>query len=151
MKAAAAAFVAGVVFAVGLALGGMMDPAKVAGFLDVAGRWDFSLALVMGGALGTHAVLRRLILRRGAPVLAASFSNLPAAKIDARLLGGAGLFGIGWGLSGYCPGPALSSAGVGGGTVLVFCGAMLLGMGGFTALERLMAKRRESAPPQLAG
>ncbi len=99
MRAFAAAFVAGIVFAVGLGLGGMMDPAKVVGFLDVAGQWDFSLALVMGGALGTHAVLRRLILRRQAPVLAPSFPVLPAAQVDGRLLVGSSLFGVGSALS----------------------------------------------------
>lgn len=127
---------AGVLFALGLGLGGMTDPAKVVGFLDVAGRWDPSLAFVMAGALGTYALLRPLILRRTRPVLAERFAPLPQAAVDGRLVSGAALFGIGWGMSGYCPGPALVSLPVGGTTVLLFIGAMLVGMGVFRGMMR---------------
>ncbi|NTX17840.1 YeeE/YedE family protein [Myxococcus sp. CA051A] len=128
--------VAGLLFALGLGLGGMTDPAKVVGFLDVAGSWNPSLAFVMAGALGTYALLRRLILRRARPVLADRFPAPPQADVDGRLVAGSALFGIGWGLSGYCPGPALVSLPVGGTTVLLFVGAMLVGMGAFRGMSR---------------
>nr|WP_305794264.1 MULTISPECIES: DUF6691 family protein [unclassified Myxococcus] len=114
----------------------MTDPAKVVGFLDVAGSWNPSLAFVMAGALGTYALLRRLILRRARPVLADRFPAPPQADVDGRLVAGSALFGIGWGLSGYCPGPALVSLPVGGTTVLLFVGAMLVGMGAFRGMSR---------------
>ncbi|WP_371745501.1 DUF6691 family protein [Myxococcus sp. CA033] len=136
MKAALMAGVAGLLFALGLGLGGMTDPAKVVGFLDVAGSWNPSLAFVMAGALGTYALLRRLILRRARPVLADRFPAPPQADVDGRLVAGSALFGIGWGLSGYCPGPALVSLPVGGTTVLLFVGAMLVGMGAFRGMSR---------------
>ncbi|NVJ28729.1 YeeE/YedE family protein, partial [Myxococcus sp. AM011] len=116
--------------------GGMTDPAKVVGFLDVAGRWDPSLAFVMAGALGTYALLRPFILRRTKPVLAERFPPPPQASVDGRLIGGAALFGIGWGMSGYCPGPALVSLPVGGTPVLLFVGAMLVGMALFRGIMR---------------
>ncbi|WP_181790343.1 DUF6691 family protein [Myxococcus llanfairpwllgwyngyllgogerychwyrndrobwllllantysiliogogogochensis] len=136
MKAALTAGLAGLLFALGLGLGGMTDPAKVVGFLDVAGSWNPSLAFVMAGALGTYALLRRLILRRARPVLADRFPAPPRADVDGRLVAGSALFGIGWGLSGYCPGPALVSLPVGGTTVLLFVGAMLVGMGVFRGMSR---------------
>ncbi|NTX58581.1 DUF6691 family protein [Myxococcus sp. CA039A] len=136
MKAALTAGLAGLLFALGLGLGGMTDPAKVVGFLDVAGSWNPSLAFVMAGALGTYALLRRLILRRAQPVFADRFPAPPQADVDGRLVAGSALFGIGWGLSGYCPGPALVSLPVGGTTVLLFVGAMLVGMGAFRGMSR---------------
>ncbi|WP_044281876.1 DUF6691 family protein [Myxococcus stipitatus] len=146
MKAAVMAGLAGLLFALGLGMGGMTDPAKVVGFLDIAGAWDPSLAFVMAGALGTYGLLRQLIVRRAKPVLAKDFPAPPSAMVDGRLVGGAVLFGIGWGLSGYCPGPALVSAPVGGATVLLFVGAMLVGMGVFRAWEVLRAPRTSSQP-----
>lgn len=142
MKAPLMAGLCGLLFALGLGLGGMTDPAKVVGFLDVAGAWDPSLAFVMAGALGTHAVLRRLVLRRKQPVLAPAFPSLKSARVDGRLMGGAALFGIGWGLSGYCPGPALATLPTGGSMVLLFVVAMLAGMGVFRAWEVLRAPAR---------
>ena len=114
MRAFAAAAFAGILFALGLGLGGMTDPSKVVGFLDVAGSWDPSLAFVMAGALGTYSPLRALIQRRKRPVLAPTFPP-PGKKtgVDARLLTGAALFGIGWGLLGDRPGPALVSVATG--------------------------------------
>ncbi|NMO18199.1 YeeE/YedE family protein [Pyxidicoccus fallax] len=139
MKAVLMAGLAGLLFALGLGIGGMTDPAKVVGFLDVAGDWDPSLAFVMAGALGTHALLRRLILRRKQPVLAPTFPSLKQARVDGRLVGGAALFGIGWGLAGYCPGPALTLLVTGGPTVLLFIASMLAGMGAFRWWESARA------------
>lgn len=121
-------FVAGIVFALGLGIGGMTQPAKVTAFLDFTGNWDPSLAFVMMGAIGVHAVLYRVIRARPSPVFAAAFS-IPARKdIDPRLIGGAALFGLGWGLGGFCPGPALTAVASGKSSVLIFVGAMVGGM-----------------------
>jgi uncharacterized protein len=117
----------GALFAVGLVVSGMTDPAKVRGFLDITGAWDPSLAFVMMGAIGVHAPLAYFIAMRRAPVLAPAFS--PLAKIvDARLVAGAAIFGIGWGIAGYCPGPAIVSL-IGGSLAgVAFVGAMAVGM-----------------------
>ncbi|MFY1830424.1 DUF6691 family protein [Myxococcus fulvus] len=136
MKQVLTAGVAGLLFALGLGVGGMTDPAKVVGFLDVAGAWDPSLAFVMAGALGSYALARGLILRRAAPVLADAFPGAPSASVDGRLVAGAVLFGVGWGLSGYCPGPALVVLPVGGLTVALFVVGMVAGMGVFRALVK---------------
>ena len=119
---------AGALFAVGLAVSGMTNPARVLGFLDLAGTWDPSLAFVMGGALLAFGVGHRLVLRRVRPLLGGSFPGVPAATIDARLLGGSALFGVGWGLGGFCPGPAVASLGWPREPVLWFVPAMLVGM-----------------------
>jgi hypothetical protein len=89
----------------------------------------------MGGALGTHFLMRRFIMRRSSPVLAQAFPNVSNNQINPRLLCGAALFGVGWGLSGYCPGPVVTSVAGGSGTVLMFVGAMMLGMLGFQAWD----------------
>jgi len=128
VRVEAVSFLSSLVFAVGLALSGMTQPAKVLGFLDVSGAWDPSLAFVMAGAIGVHALAYRLIRRRPAPLYAAEFALPASQRIDARLLLGAGLFGVGWGLGGFCPGPALTSLVTGAPKVLVFVGAMLAGM-----------------------
>ena len=119
---------AGALFAVGLAVSGMTNPARVLGFLDVAGTWDPSLAFVMGGALLAFAVGHRIVLRRERPLLGGSFPSAPEARIDARLLSGAALFGIGWGLAGFCPGPAVVSLGWPREPALWFVPAMVVGM-----------------------
>jgi uncharacterized membrane protein YedE/YeeE len=146
MKVNLMAGVAGVLFSLGLGVGGMTDPARVVGFLDVAGRWDPSLLFVMAGALGTHALTRALVLRRGRPVLAATFPAFSPAKVDRRLVGGSALFGVGWGLAGYCPGPAFTSLASGSTTVVAFVLAMGAGMALFEVSER-----RFSAPASSAG
>jgi uncharacterized protein len=129
-----AALGAGLLFAVGLGISGMTLPTKVIGFLDFFGDWDPSLAFVMGGAVAVHLVLHRLILRRPDPVLGGGF-RLPArGEIDGRLVGGSALFGIGWGMGGFCPGPALVGLVTFLPGVLVFVGGMVLGMGLFRAL-----------------
>lgn len=104
-----AGYLAGLLFGLGLALGGMTDPARVIGFLDLAGAWDPTLMFVLGGAVVTTFMGYRWVLRRPAPVFADAFQLPTRRDLDTRLLGGAALFGIGWGLSGYCPGPAVAS------------------------------------------
>ncbi len=127
----AVALLAGLLFGVGLALSGMLDPMRVQGFLDVAGAWDPSLAFVLGGAVGVTALGTAIRRRLGHPVLAESFDIPSARQIDARLLGGGALFGIGWGLAGFCPGPALAALSLGLPKAFVFAAAMLLGMWGY--------------------
>ncbi|KFE62013.1 DUF6691 family protein [Hyalangium minutum] len=139
MSALWTAGVAGLLFAFGLGLGGMTDPARVQGFLDVTGSWNPTLAFVMGGALAVHAPLSWLIRRRKTPVLAPAFPNVSHTQLDRRLLGGAALFGVGWGLSGYCPGPVLVSLAGGTGTVLLFVASMFAGMWLFGWWERSRA------------
>jgi hypothetical protein len=118
---------AGVLFGLGLAISGMVNPAKVIGFLDVAGDWDPTLATVMVGALAVALPAYRAILKRPGPVLAGSFSLSTGTDLDSRLLGGAVIFGIGWGLAGLCPGPALSALATGSVPVLIFVLAMFGG------------------------
>ncbi|MDR7332172.1 DUF6691 family protein [Roseateles asaccharophilus] len=131
-----AALLAGLVFGIGLIVSGMADPAKVLGFLDLAGPWDPSLALVMAGAIAVGVVAFAIAARSRRTLLGLDF-NLPAARhIDRRLVGGSLLFGIGWGLAGFCPGPALVALGMGELKAVVFVAAMLAGMGLFELLQR---------------
>ncbi len=130
------AMVAGVVFGVGLGVSGMTQPTKVVGFLDVAGAWDPSLAFVMMGAIGVHAVGVRMAKKRGAPLFGGSFAWPSATDIDATLVLGAALFGVGWGLGGFCPGPALVGASSGNLGAVAFVGAMTAGMIGRHATKR---------------
>jgi uncharacterized membrane protein YedE/YeeE len=140
-KADLAAFAAGAIFAVGLALSGMTKPAKVVGFLDVAGAWDASLAFVMMGAIAVHAVAHRLIVRGGAPLFDDAF-HLPTRKdFDRRLLAGAAVFGVGWGLGGYCPGPGIVAASSGALAAIVF----LVGMTAGVVAENAVARRARSS------
>ena len=136
-----AAFVAGLLFAAGLGVGGMTQPAKVVGFLDVAGDWDPSLAFVMLGAIALHAAMVRRILRRPAPLFAPRFALPTRQEVDARLVIGAALFGVGWGLVGYCPGPAVTALGGGVPAAVVFVPAMVAG----TWVHRALYARPESA------
>lgn len=118
----------GLLFGTGLVLSGMADPAKVLNFLDFTGTWDPSLAFVMGGAVAVAFVGYRLVLRQPAPVAAERF-HLPTARgIDERVVVGPAIFGFGWGLSGFCPGPALTGLGLGAPGTLAFVPAMLAGM-----------------------
>jgi uncharacterized membrane protein YedE/YeeE len=110
MKRLIVAALAGVLFAFGLALSGMTNPAKVIGFLDVTGAWDPSLAFVMGGAIAAHFFVARWAMNAKAPLLGGDFDVPTSQVVDRRLIGGAALFGLGWGASGYCPGPAIVSA-----------------------------------------
>ena len=127
-RAIAASFGCGALFGLGLALSGMTDPAVVLGFLDIAGRWNPALAFVMAGALAVAAIGFRLAGARAAPLLAPSFRAPSASAIDARLVAGAALFGLGWGLAGYCPGPAIASLVAAAPGTIVFVAAMLAGM-----------------------
>lgn len=136
MSALWTAGLAGLLFALGLGLGGMTDPARVQGFLDFTGAWDPTLAFVMGGALAVHAPLSWLIRRRKAPVLAPAFSWNSLTKVDGKLLTGSALFGVGWGLAGYCPGPSLALLASGAELVLLFVLSMLGGMWLFGWWER---------------
>jgi uncharacterized protein len=122
------ALFAGMLFGLGLAISGMMNPAKVVGFLDVAGGWDPTLAFVMGGALLVTVPAFRLILGRPRPILADGFALPTKSALDGRLLGGAALFGVGWGLSGFCPGPAVAALVTGLTPVFAFVAAMMAGM-----------------------
>jgi uncharacterized membrane protein YedE/YeeE len=122
------AFAAGLLFGLGLIVSQMVNPAKVLGFLDIFGAWDPSLALVMGGAVAVSALGYVVARRRGVPVLAPRLEIPTRRDLDPRLIGGAALFGIGWGLVGLCPGPALVGLTFGPWPVLVFVTAMIVGM-----------------------
>jgi uncharacterized protein len=122
------ALFSGALFGLGLAVSGMTNPAKVIGFLDFAGGWDPTLAFVMGGALLVTIPAFRLILGRQRPILADGFALPTKTSLDARLLGGAALFGVGWGLSGFCPGPAVVALTTGLTPVFAFVAAMVAGM-----------------------
>ncbi len=125
-------FLVGALFGGGLLLSGMTQPDKVLGFLTpFSGAWDPSLALVMVGAIGIHAVLLRVILKRGAPLKDSKFHLPTRTDLDARLVAGAALFGVGWGVGGVCPGPGLVGAPSLTLPLLLFVGGMLLGMGLF--------------------
>lgn len=135
-------FLSGILFGTGLAVAGMTDPAKVLNFLDVAGTFDPSLAFVMGGATVTAFVGYRLVWRRERPALMPAFDLPSARRIDRPLLLGAGLFGVGWGIGGFCPGPAWASLGLGAAGTLAFLPAMLAGMAAGTLLRRRAAAPR---------
>ena len=123
-----AALGAGALFGVGLAMSGMTDPRRVLGFLDVSGAFDPTLLFVLGGAVATTLLSFRFVLRRGNPVLADTFHLSNLKQVDRSLLGGSALFGIGWGIAGYCPGPALAGLGIASVEALWFVPAMLAGM-----------------------
>jgi len=128
MKSALSALGAGLIFGVGLGLSGMTQPPKVIGFLDVFGAWDPSLMFVMMGAIAVHFGLSRLIRRRVRPLLDTRF-HLPTPRdVDRRLVVGSAVFGLGWGLGGFCPGPAIVTLGSGAMAAIVFVGAMAAGM-----------------------
>jgi uncharacterized membrane protein YedE/YeeE len=128
------AFASGLLFGLGLIVSQMVNPAKVLGFLDIFGNWDPSLALVMGGAVAVSAVGTLIAGRRGVPVLAPRLELPTRRDLDTRLIGGAALFGIGWGLVGLCPGPALTALAFGPWQVLVFVASMFAGMALFRAV-----------------
>ena len=135
MKISLSALGCGILFGAGLALSGMVQPQKIFGFLDVAGAFDPSLLLVMAGALIVMIPAQILARRRAAPLLAPRFASLARLRVDRRLVVGSVLFGIGWGLSGFCPGPGIASAGVGVRDALWFLPSMTAGMLLFRAWE----------------
>lgn len=136
---ALAALLSGAIFGLGLAVSGMMNPAKVIGFLDVTGDWDPTLAFVMGGALLVTVPAFRIISKRQRPVLADGFELPRKRAVDASLVGGAALFGVGWGLVGFCPGPAVAALATGLAPVFVFVAAMVSGM----AIHRQLFEGRD--------
>lgn len=131
-----AAYGVGLLFGLGLAIAQMTNPAKVLNFLDITGQWDPSLAFVMGGALVITAIGYRLVLKRRAPLLDEAFQLPKARAIDFKLLCGATLFGVGWGLVGLCPGPVLAVLATGVQDVLIFGAAMLAAMAATRVLRR---------------
>lgn len=134
----AASLLAGTLFGAGLAVSQMTDPAKILAFLDVTGDWDPSLLLVMGGAVAVSTVAFRWILKRPAPLLDTQFDLPQSRLIDGRLLAGAAVFGIGWGLAGYCPGPAVASVAFANPEALWVLPAIAVG----TVLQRLSDRAR---------
>lgn len=140
------AFGTGALFGVGLAISGMTKPSKVVGFLDVFGAWDASLAFVMLGAIAVHFIAHRLVVKRPSPLFDLRF-HLPTRKdIDMRLILGAVLFGTGWGLGGFCPGPGLVTAAGGMTAALVFVGGMTIGM----KIEHVVTRALSRARPDVA-
>jgi uncharacterized membrane protein YedE/YeeE len=128
------ALLSGTLFGAGLAVSGMVDPARIRGFLDVFGHWDPTLAFVMGGAVGVMAVAWMLSAKMQKPLYAETFPLPPSGLIDARLIIGSAIFGVGWGLSGLCPGPAIANLAINPRSALIFIGPMLLGM----AIQRIV-------------
>lgn len=131
-----AAFVVGLIFGVGLLISGMTQPGKVLGFLDLFGRWDPSLIFVMGAALVVAAIGFAVAGKRGASLLGDPLSLPEKTKIDPRLLAGALVFGIGWGLAGVCPGPAIVNLGFATAPAIIFFVAMIAGMAAFEVFNR---------------
>ncbi|MEO8182333.1 MAG: DUF6691 family protein [Deltaproteobacteria bacterium] len=144
------AFLSGGLFSAGLTLGGMTQPHKVRSFLDFTGHWDPSLAFVMVGAIGVYALLYRLGTGRAQPWHNSDFVLPTKRHIDASLLTGAGIFGVGWGLVGLCPGPALAALATGSGRVFVFFAAMLSGMWLVRAGRQLTHEWRAPPLPSIA-
>lgn len=143
MRQLLVSFVTGLLFGGGLVVSHMTDPNAVIGFLDIAGDWRPGLGLVMVGAIAVHAVAYRLLARRQTPLFAEAFRIPTRRDIDVRLVAGSALFGIGWALGGFCPGPGLVGAMAGSPAPWVFVGTMLLGMGLFT----LQNQTRPAAAP----
>lgn len=140
MNMIVAAFMSALLFGLGLGISGMTLPTKVIGFLDITGDWDISLMFVMVGAILTHAVSYRFITKRASPLFAAKFSVPTRRDLDRNLIIGAAIFGIGWALGGFCPGPALVTITTGKPEVIVFVGCMIAGM----FIQRNISKRKAS-------
>jgi len=138
------ALLSGLLFGVGLMVSGMANPAKVLGFLDLAGRWDPSLAFVMVGAIAIGSVAFLLARRRAKSLLGLPMQLPASTAVTARLVLGSAAFGVGWGIAGFCPGPALVALGAGSLKAWVFVAAMLGGMAAFELLERLQQTRQRA-------
>jgi uncharacterized membrane protein YedE/YeeE len=134
-------YLIGLVFGVGIAISGMANPAKVLNFFDLAGTWDPSLAFVMGGALIVTFIGYRFVLKRPTPLMSASFQLPTRRDLDLPLLAGSAVFGVGWGIAGFCPGGALPALGTGRLEVFTFVGALLVGIFAAKALQAALAKR----------
>ncbi|MCK0105610.1 DUF6691 family protein [Marinobacter sp. S0848L] len=140
MKYNLTALVSGLIFGLGLIISGLANPAKVLGFLDLAGLWDPSLALVMGGAILVGLVAFTVAKKRTLSLLGFNMKLPTSTKIDKRLVGGSLLFGVGWGVAGFCPGPALVAVGAGEIKGIVFVASMVAGMMLFELIERKRAQ-----------
>lgn len=136
MKNSIASFVVGFIFAIGLGISGMTQPQKVVGFLNLFGGWDPSLVFVMGGAIAVHFITYRLIRKRSSPLLAANWQVPTKTELTPALVIGAVLFGIGWGLGGFCPGPAMTSLMSFESRPVIFVVSMLVGMVLFKAVDK---------------
>ena len=134
-----AALLAGLIFGAGLTIGGMTDPARVRGFLDLFGDWDPTLAFVMGAALVVMAIAWRVVPGMARPVLEDNFHIPTSSELTPKLIGGAVLFGVGWGIAGLCPGPGFAVLAIAPKQALIFCGSLLAGM----ALHKLTLERRQ--------
>ncbi len=141
-------FIVGLIFGIGLILAGMTDPSKVIGFLDIAGRWDPSLAFVMGGAILVGVVAFSFARKRSANFFGGAMRLPTKSDIDLRLVGGSLVFGIGWGMAGFCPGPALTALGTGNAKAAIFVLAMVAGMAIFEFAERFWHAPRRDGKPQ---
>ena len=134
-------YLSGLIFGIGISISGMANPAKVLNFFDVAGTWDPSLAFVMGGALVVTFIGYRFVLKRPAPLKSASFQLPTRRDLDLSLIGGSALFGIGWGIAGFCPGGALPALGTGQADVYIFVAALILGIFAANFLRSAFANR----------
>ncbi len=135
MKKNVPAFIFGIIFALGLGIAGMTQPQKVVGFLDIFGNWNPSLMWVMVGAILVHSLTYRLVIKRRAPLLAPVFQIPTQKDIDNKLVGGAILFGVGWGIAGFCPAPAITALVALDPNTFVFVGSMMLAMAAFRILK----------------
>lgn len=134
-------YLIGLVFGVGISISGMANPAKVLNFFDVAGIWDPSLAFVMGGALIVTFIGYRYVLKRPSPLLSAGFQLPTRRDLDLSLIGGSAVFGVGWGIAGFCPGGALPALGTGRMEVFVFVAALIVGIFAAKMLQTAFANR----------
>jgi uncharacterized protein len=141
VKTSISALIVGFIFAIGLGLSGMTNPKNVVSFLDVFGDWNPSLVFVMGGALLVHMVFFRVITKRASPLFASQFQIPNRRDIDKRLIVGSMLFGIGWGLAGYCPAPAITSLASFTAPPIIFVLSMLVGMSLFTLIDKRTSKK----------
>ena len=138
-------YISGLIFGIGISISGMANPAKVLNFFDVAGIWDPSLAFVMGGALIVAFIGYRVVLKRPAPAFSETFQLPTRRDLDVSLIGGSAVFGIGWGITGFCPGGALPALGTGQSEVFIFTAATLAGIVAAKVLQATLANR---APAQ---
>ncbi len=144
MKPILVSFISGAVFAAGLGIGGMTQPAKVIGFLDFAGDWDPSLVLVMFGAIGVHSLFYHMVRKRPGSRFSLEISLPSRTEIDLRLIGGSIIFGLGWGLAGYCPGPAITSLASGTFSAVIFSAGMIAGVIAFDFKRALSGWRADA-------
>jgi hypothetical protein len=150
MKQNIVALIAGLLFGLGLAVSQMIDPQRVQGFLDVAGIWDPTLLFVLGGAVGVTVIAFRFVLRRPAPFLAPQFYVTSLRSIDRPLILGSAIFGMGWAISGYCPGPGIVSLTLGTGNAILFVASMIAGFWLYSWVTDLLRERSAENAPQSA-